>query len=135
MTRDDRDRDLRRTFAELREEDRRGLPSFERLVTVRRGARPDRPALRLAIAALGLVAVVGALWIARRPESGPQQPEVEALLAWSSPTEFLLRTPGRELASELPSVGDVDLSGLGLSDLRPTNDAAAPLTPRKEDHP
>ena len=100
------DIELRRRFAALREEDAVGIPPFG--MPVRR-PRPRRLPVGLAAAAAALV-VAGALWLSRVPER-------DALAAlgidlgettWTSPTDFLLNTPGAEFFGDLPTLFPLD---------------------------
>lgn len=95
----DDDRDLRNAFARLRESEMRSVPAFAVHDRQRTHVR------RLAFAAaLLLVVVVAGGYVARRalqrqPSSSPAN---VTLSTWRAPTDFLLRTPGRELVESTP---------------------------------
>lgn len=141
MMHDDRDESLRRAFQELREEDQGDRPSFERLLSLAPGVprRRSRPAFRrtvgLAVAGLGLVASIALLVLARQARAPVATTTVAALAAWTSPTDTLLRTPGRELSRDLPRLGDIGVLQLGAQEARPTSEPVVPLSHRKETMP
>jgi len=131
--------ELARAFAQLREEDRRAAPSFRALVErgARAGTRRRRSvwASRAAVAAGVLVALALGLLVARSAR-GPAAESVAAELAgWRSPTAFLLETPGRELASGLPRLGEPAFPGLEAPAGRPKAGRAGPLKLREETRP
>ncbi len=104
MTRDDDEDDLRQAFAALRRDDAEQAPLFEGVLTaaqLRRGRRGLVPLLG------GLVASVAAIVLVvvavRRPASTP--PRMFAIERWTAPTDFLLRTPGREILQTTPRIG------------------------------
>jgi hypothetical protein len=138
MNADERDPDLAKDFAALREEDRRAAPGLARLrdPAARRGHAPVaywRPALA---AALGLAILVAAgLW--RAAQSPSPLPAIAAgdLLAWRSPTACLLDTPGRELLGEPSVTGSAIGAGAVLSPRRPNGAAAVSPMSRKEPLP
>jgi hypothetical protein len=103
------DLDLRRRYEEVREEEQRVAPPFG--ASLRR--RPE-PALRrwapLAVAALLLI-VIGTLAVfsmrsRREPFTAGDRIAARAIADWHPPTDFLLRTPGRELLTSTPSIPD-----------------------------
>ncbi|HXO19082.1 MAG TPA: hypothetical protein VOA87_04060 [Thermoanaerobaculia bacterium] len=125
MTRDyrdhDSDRDLEQAFAALRDREREGGPRFARVWA----AAADRAAslsrrhrtLRLlpfAAAGAALFAALLAAWLI--PQS-PQRPAgaVPTISQWRPATDFLLRTPGRELLGEPPALGGGWLAPPSLS--------------------
>ncbi len=96
---EDNDRDLKAHFANLREEDRGRAPTFGRTVA----AVPRRAFhWRIAFAAAPVLAVAVMLAVrTHRPaDAAPRQ-----LAVWSSPTAFLLETPGRQLLNQTPQFG------------------------------
>lgn len=96
----DDDRVLQEAFAELRREDTDQVPSFA--AVVEGGATPRRPPNPLrgeALAAGLLVASLVVGLVVRRP---PPPPPPAAALAWTAPTDFLLRTPGIEVLESVP---------------------------------
>jgi hypothetical protein len=103
----DDDRDLRDAFARLRDAERRSVPQFA-VGHVRRSIP------RLAFAALALLLVAGGAFIARRkPHDAPQT--TVTISTWRAPTDFLLKTPGRELLDSTPRLNPqtpaINLSG------------------------
>ena len=103
MTRDREDDGvLHEAFAKLRREDADHAPSFG--AVVERASRPLRPApLRGgALAALMLLASLVVGLLVRRPALAP--PPAAATLAWTAPTDFLLRTPGIEVLESVPHI-------------------------------
>ena len=112
----DEDRDLRERFARLKREDRTHVPPF-RAPRAREAPRWGRLGQFAAAAAVVLIALVLA-----RPDRTP--PAITgrgsidlSTVAWKSPTDFLLLTPGSELMRTVPAVGSphdwtpIDLRG------------------------
>ena len=101
MNEPDDDR-LRTHFANLREEDRSAAPPFGR--TVAGAAAVSRRAWpwRIALATLPVVAIAVMLTVRTRrtTEAVPRD-----LAAWSSPTAFLLETPGQQFVNQTPRLG------------------------------
>jgi hypothetical protein len=102
------DRDLARLFEELRRADEASAPSFDNVLE-RQGVGPRTPArvapLRFAALVVLLVAVALAAVLIRRPAGEKAGLELPRTLAqWKSPTDSLLRTPGSEFLSELPTL-------------------------------
>jgi len=100
---------LKRIFEDLREDDRRAAPDFMNTVCAgERGAVAARERRsRIFISGTLLLAGVGAMMVVTRLHQ-PSPPPVRAprsLLRWSSPTAFLLETPGRQYWSEPPRLG------------------------------
>jgi hypothetical protein len=132
----DDERELARSFAALREEERRSAPGFQ-AIRARAPSTPTarrvRPRLGVALAAALAAALGAALLFRLAPEeSAPELPAVAALASWRSPTGSLLVTPGAELLRALPAVGE-DLLGIRpRAERRPKPIAAAPLTGGKE---
>lgn len=110
---DDEDRDLRGWFAAQRREEQEAAPPFRRVWAAARAQRRPRPRVRFAIAAVAL-ALVALLWL--RPDTGraPEPGTSPSIAQWRSPTDFLLATPGRELLSTVPALGDPATLGLSL---------------------
>jgi hypothetical protein len=102
----DDDRELRKLFARLKDEDRGRTPSFR--APAMTGAPRRRPMARVVLAA----AIVGIAVVLARPDQTPRitvRPAVDlGTTAWRSPTDFLLNTPGSELLRSVPSVGSPD---------------------------
>lgn len=102
------DHELRIRFDELRDAERRRTPPF------RLGA-PVRPRVlwpRFAVAAALLLIVIAAIVQYRRRDvfTPADQLAARTIAAWSAPTDSLLRTPGRELLSDLPHIPSAELS-------------------------
>ena len=103
----DDDRDLRERFARLKQEDSSHVPPF-RAPRARDAPRWGRVGQVAAAAAVILIALV----LARpdrtpRPITGRQVVDLSTV-AWKSPTDFLLLTPGSELMRTAPAVGSPD---------------------------
>jgi hypothetical protein len=94
---------LRTQFANLREEDRSGTPSFERTAAAVTFSPRRSSSLRFAVAATPVlvIAVMFALRSHRSTDAVPRE-----LAAWSSPTAFLLATPGQQLLNQTPRLGE-----------------------------
>ena len=94
---------LRTHFANLREEDRSAAPPFGR--TAAAGAAFSRrgSSLRIALAAMPVLAIAVMLAVRahRSPDAVPRE-----LAAWSSPTAFLLESPGKQLLNQTPRLGE-----------------------------
>ncbi len=134
MTGDERDESVRRAFQELREEDQRTLPPFDRrfpVPPVETEARAANHRSRWLVAAVVLVAAGVGLIALRNSAPRSATPNVvassAALVAWASPTERLLQTTGRDLTGKLPRVGAFDLEKLGATVARTNEDLVAPL--------
>lgn len=104
----DPDRELARLFSEVRRADEASAPPFAHVLeraTAGRAAR-SRPALfRFAALAAVFAAAALAAALLRRPApetAGRQRPVT--LAQWKSPTDWLLRTPGSELLTALPTL-------------------------------
>jgi hypothetical protein len=109
------DGDLRRRFAVLRTEEARAAPAFR----VPAGGRRRRHPVPIWIgtaAAMALV-IAGGVWLST---GGPERRKPELLdltqTRWTSPTEFLLETPGGALLHEPPPLLDpATLPGLDFT--------------------
>jgi hypothetical protein len=104
MTMLDDDRDLRERFGALRGEDERAAPDFARLS---RRPAPRLPRWRAlawagAAALVVLAVVLGRPWSSRAPRQSQAAPSITT---WTSPTDFLLETPGRQLLQAAPASG------------------------------
>jgi hypothetical protein len=103
MTRDrDHDGVLHEAFAELRREDTAHAPSFDAVVQRTSGATTPVPLRGGALAAGMLAAALVVGLLVRRPALAP--PPAAATLAWTAPTDFLLRTPGIEVLESVPHI-------------------------------
>ena len=122
------DQDLAGLFQELRRSDESSAPRWSEALASRPTPHPirwDFPVLRLAavILLLGAAAVMSIRLY--QDETGRRAPEREGTIAaWSSPTAWLLETPGRELWSDVPVLVET-----------PSGPAQAAGTPRKGDGP
>jgi len=94
------DSDLRTHFANLREEDRSAAPPFGWTAAA---VSRRRSSLRIALAAMPVLAIAVLLAVRTHqpPDAVPRQ-----LAAWSSPTAFLLETPGKQLLNQTPRLGE-----------------------------
>lgn len=133
MTGDERDEGLHQAFQELRDDDRRAIPPFDRgrahppVGTRLRSA--GHPWVWLAATILLVAGGVGliALREANRGLPGPIAAASPMIGSWESPTGRLLLTAARDLTGELPRVGGFPFKSLD-SNLDGTKDAgAAPL--------
>lgn len=112
------DASLKRDFENLRENDRRTAPDFLSTVSAARGrtvaAGPPRSRNRIFIAGALLFAAAAGTMLVIRPHgsTAPTVRETGSLFAWSSPTAFLLETPGKQFWSETPRLGDREIYGL-----------------------
>ena len=100
------DRDLRALFARLKEDDRARVPSFR---APQPGKAPQWGSLaRVAAAAAVILIALVLAWPDRRPPTVGRQGVDLSVVAWQSPTDFLLITPGSELLRTVPAVGSPD---------------------------
>lgn len=97
------DYDLKSHFANLREEDRRAAPPFGRTAAAAVASSRRRPFLRIALAAMPVLAIAVMLAVRthRSTDAAPRE-----LAAWSSPTAFLLETPGKQFLNRTPKFGE-----------------------------
>lgn len=97
------DSDLRAHFANLRGEDRSATPPFGRTATAGAAFSRRRSFLRITLAAMPVltIAVMLAVRTHRSTDAAPRE-----LAAWSSPTAFLLETPGKQLLNRTPKFGE-----------------------------
>ena len=94
---------LRQAISARGAEDARGAPSFETVMARRTRARIHFAPI-VAVAATLLIA----LWLLRPSPGAGLEPvtvsaQKETVLNWTSPTDFLLQTPGREVLEQVPS--------------------------------
>jgi hypothetical protein len=92
---------LRAHFANLREEDRSAAPPFGRTAAAVASSRRGS-SWRLTVAAVPVLAI--AVMLALRTHHSTDAAPHE-LTAWSSPTAFLLETPGKQLLNQTPKLG------------------------------
>ena len=84
--------DLRARFAELRDEERRTIPSFAVVAPASRRPYWRRPAA--AFVFLLIVIVIATIHPRRRPFFTPDdRAAARAIATWHPPTDFLLRMP------------------------------------------
>jgi hypothetical protein len=100
------DSEIRQRFAQLREADREGAPSFTQIYVRARarrrlGAMPRVPPLAIAMAATVFIAAV---WLANARSVSRSTP-APTIATWRAPTDVLLRTPGSELLGTMPALG------------------------------
>lgn len=93
---------LRTQFANLREEDRNAAPPFDRMAAATVCSSRRRYSWRIALAAMPVLAVV-VMFSVRSHRSTDAVPR--DISAWSSPTAFLLETPGKQILTQTPKLG------------------------------
>lgn len=103
------DNRLRNHFTNLREEDRSGAPAFGHTAPAATAPSRRSYSLRMALAAVPVLAV-GVMFTLRTHRSTDVVPR--ELAAWSSPTAFLLETPGKQLLNQIPTLGEPLLHAL-----------------------
>ena len=98
--------ELRRRFAQLREADRERAPSFAQIYARARARRSWRATLHVRPLVIGAAAavVIAAVWLSYS-RSFPTSAVTPAIATWRAPTDVLLRTPGSELLSAMPTLG------------------------------
>lgn len=100
------EKDLRERFAQLRAEERGGIPAY----AVRTRSRKRRVAWQL-IAAPAVLLIIVILIFAVRPRpttfSDSDRAVARSVAAWHPPTDFLLRTPGSEMLTTTPRIPDL----------------------------
>ena len=109
------DQNLRERFAQVLREDRAITPAF--LPLVPRFGRTVRSRHVLAAVAAVALGVVVARWATADRLHVPQMIgsiDMSATM-WTSPTDFLLQTPGRALLNTFPAVTLPDLPTVGQS--------------------
>jgi hypothetical protein len=101
----DEEADLRERFAQLRAEERLGIPRFEAEPRPRK-----RPVVWRAIAAPAalLAVIVAIITIHSHPTafSDSDRAVVRSVTEWHPPTDFLLHTPGSEMLTTTPRIPD-----------------------------
>jgi hypothetical protein len=98
MSLPEEDSRLKTHFANLREEDRSSAPPFGRAAAAAAIARRGS-SLKVVLAAMSALAISVMLAVRthRSTDASPRE-----LAAWSSPTAFLLETPGKQLLDQVP---------------------------------
>jgi len=94
---------LREAFRELRRAESTDVPSFARTLAAARSRRAPRMLGWRPLLATAAAAAV-ALWFLPRPAHEPAAPAawIGSLGTWTTPTDVLLETPGRDLLRDLP---------------------------------
>lgn len=110
MSGKDPDQDLRELFQAARREEASRVPAFSRLwesAHKRRVSRKGRFVTRVLLpaAAVLLVAVFVLLRSDRSPVHESHGLAGPSITDWKAPTDFLMRTPARELLRALPEIG------------------------------
>ena len=90
--------DLRQRFEQLRDEERAVVPRFFIPSAPRRTKSFAVPALLLVIVAMMM------LFMRNDGFSANDRVAARAITEWRAPTDFLLRTPGREVLNTTPSI-------------------------------
>ena len=109
------DQHMRDRFAQVSREDRARTPAFRPLVPRLRPTRRSRHVLA-AVAAVALGAVVVRWATADRLHVPPMIGPIDmSATMWTSPTDFLLQTPGRAMLNTVPAVTLPDLPTVGVS--------------------
>src|SRR5260370_39484254 len=94
---------LRTQFASVREEDQRPATPFDRTAASAPALSPRSSFVRIALTAVPVLAI--AVMLAVRPHRSTDAVP-RKLAAWSSPTAFLLETPGKQLLNQTPRLGE-----------------------------
>ena len=94
---------LRTHFANLREEDRGAAPPFSRIAAGAAAFSSRGSYLWIALAAMPVLAIAVMLAVRTRPSTDAIP---RGLAGWSSPTAFLLETPGKQLLKQTPRLGE-----------------------------
>lgn len=94
---------LRKHFANLREEDQSAAPTFGHTAAAAAAVPSGSSWLRIALAAMPVLAIAVML-VLRTHRSTDVAPY--NLAGWSSPTEFLLETPGIQILNQTPRLGE-----------------------------
>jgi hypothetical protein len=97
------DSNLKTHFAKLREADRSAAPPFGRMAAAAADVPRRGYSWRIALATMPVLAIAVLLSVRshRSTEAAPRE-----LAAWSSPTAFLLETPGKQLLNQTPRLGE-----------------------------
>lgn len=96
------DSDLRAQFANLREEDGSAAPPFERIANAKAASPRRRYSVQIAVAAIPILAVAAMLSLRTHRSTNAVPRDITA---WSSPTAFLLETPGKQILTQTPRLG------------------------------
>jgi hypothetical protein len=94
---------LRTHYANLREEDWSATPPFARIAAAEVAFSRRGFYWRIALAAMPVLAIAVMLAVRTHRSTAAVPRE---LAAWSSPTAFLLETPGKRLLNQTPRLGE-----------------------------
>jgi hypothetical protein len=94
---------LRTQFANLRAEDQGAAPPFARTAAAAAALTRRRATSWMAVAVLPVLALAVILAV-RTPRA--TEPPPREIAAWSSPTAFLLETPGQQFLKQTPRLGE-----------------------------
>jgi hypothetical protein len=94
---------LRKHFANLRDADQSAAPPFAHTAAAAAALPGGSRGLRIALTAVPIVAIA-TLLVLRTHRSTEAVPY--GLAGWSSPTEFLLETPGIQILNQTPRLGE-----------------------------
>lgn len=97
----ERDEDLGKRFAELRNRDLARTPSYESVVGGAARRRRTAPVPWLAAAVVIVLVGAGVFW-----SRGRREPQDSWLANWRSPTASLLQAAGTDVVSKVPSVSE-----------------------------
>jgi hypothetical protein len=100
MSIDPVDADLREHFQRLKRQDEARAPAFRRPPS-----NAGRWHLNYRFVALVLILIAGIAFTIARRQQPPDEAVIAQLSRWHSPTDSLLRTPGRQLLQTLPRFG------------------------------
>jgi hypothetical protein len=123
------DRDLREIFAAMRRDEQARLSAFRNLLAPAPRGRTRKNRMAFGLAALATFVIVTWAVISRMPlvADSAKSPGPELALSpstWTSPTAFLLRTPGHEVLSTVPAFAGA------VPDLSAGAHRLAPPTPK-----
>jgi hypothetical protein len=102
----DEESDLRERFAQLRAEERRGIPQFDAEPLGRKGHVTWR-VIAATVALLLVVIMTIRIRSHATTFSDSDRAVVRSVAEWHPPTDFLLRTPGREMLTTTPHIPDL----------------------------
>jgi hypothetical protein len=102
----DQESDLRERFAQLRAEERAGIPRFD---SERRGRKRHVAWRAIAATVALLLVVIMTITIRLHPTrfSDSDRAVIRSVAEWHPPTDFLLRTPGSEMLRTTPHIPDL----------------------------
>jgi hypothetical protein len=105
------DRDLYEAFAAVRREEEAGAPPMSIRPRVARDGERQRFSGRLAVGAVCLAAAIAAtVWLLpgwHGLNRGREPGKVTAsITTWKPATDFLLETPGRQMLTSVPAIGE-----------------------------